>query len=779
MDKKRKLPQTKKTLLPDRSSGSDSRPKMKKVTITSPYFQKHLPIPTCERDVNLTKVSDTKESSRTERGQKKKNNNKENKEKTAKLNQDDGGHTAQPTQVILALPCFNSAIKLGMQRSADNPVVVSSVEQTKDGFNSSCLFDGNLGNVLRTDACANLGKKRRNTRDNDSEKTYVQCCETLKTKKMKNRKEDKGEDEQTKDGLNSSCLFDGNLGNVLRTDACANLGKKRRNTRDNDSEKTNVQCCETVKTKKMKKRKEEKSEDEQRSNSNKHHSGANHLETSLTSLKNRIKIINDKERISDERYLDNCAVSYDSETAKRRPLVMQHENDGLLSVKEATGSTRRVKRENDDILSEKVATASKRRVKHVNDDLLSEKGATGSKMRVKHVNDDLLSEKGATGSKKRAKHQNDGLLSEKGTTIGSKNRVKHENGDLLSEKVSIGSKRHVRHENDDVLLSENEATGSKRRVKHENDVLLSEKEATGCKRRVKHDNDDLLLEKGATTSKGRVKYENDDLLSEKGATGSKMSVKHGNDGLLSEKGATASKKRVKQRRILPSDESFKLTSCEQNKNMLLEKGEKKGKVKKKTQEGIKIVSGYFNTGRKNPNDSSVCIVLPKKSKRKPQVLSAVEKQDVAYRRRLVDNTWKPPRSSFGLLQEDHVHDPWRVLVICMLLNRTTGLQAKRVISDLFTLCPDAETAINVPVEKIEKVIQSLGLQKKRAVMLNRFSHEYLQQTWTNVTQLHGIGKYAADAYAIFCTGEWERVRPTDHMLNKYWEFLCNNRSMNT
>ncbi|KAF7807617.1 methyl-CpG-binding domain protein 4-like protein [Senna tora] len=57
-------------------------------------------------------------------------------------------------------------------------------------------------------------------------------------------------------------------------------------------------------------------------------------------------------------------------------------------------------------------------------------------------------------------------------------------------------------------------------------------------------------------------------------------------------------------------------------------------------------------------------------------------------------------------------------------------------------------------------------------MLQRFSREYLDQRWTHVTQLHGVGKYAADAYAIFCTGKWDRVRPTDHMLNYYWEFLC-------
>ncbi|KAL5766992.1 hypothetical protein ACOSP7_013561 [Xanthoceras sorbifolium] len=160
-------------------------------------------------------------------------------------------------------------------------------------------------------------------------------------------------------------------------------------------------------------------------------------------------------------------------------------------------------------------------------------------------------------------------------------------------------------------------------------------------------------------------------------------------------------------------------------------------------------------------------------KKKSQVLSASQKRDEAYLRRTPDNAWIPPRSEFPvpLLQEDHVHDPWRVLVICMLLNITTGLQARRVIKNLFTLCPDAKTAIEVPTEEIEKVIQTLGLQKKRAMMIQRFSQEYLCENWTHVTQLHGIGKYAADAYAIFCTGKWQRVHPADHMLTKYWEWL--------
>lgn len=63
-----------------------------------------------------------------------------------------------------------------------------------------------------------------------------------------------------------------------------------------------------------------------------------------------------------------------------------------------------------------------------------------------------------------------------------------------------------------------------------------------------------------------------------------------------------------------------------------------------------------------------------------------------------------------------------------------------MISDLFALCPNAETATKVEDKEIETLIKPLGLQKKRAKMIQRFSLEYLQESWTHVTQLHGVGK---------------------------------------
>ncbi|KAL0654887.1 hypothetical protein Bca4012_075471 [Brassica carinata] len=153
------------------------------------------------------------------------------------------------------------------------------------------------------------------------------------------------------------------------------------------------------------------------------------------------------------------------------------------------------------------------------------------------------------------------------------------------------------------------------------------------------------------------------------------------------------------------------------------------------------VSRYFHGLSAQVNESQK--EIPRRVRKTPLVspsLSQSQKTDEAYLRKTPDNTWVPPPSPCNLLQEDHWHDPWRVLVICMLLNKTSGAQTRGVISDLFALCPNAKTATKVEEKEIETLIKPLGLQNKRSKMIKRFSLEYLQESWTHVTQLHGVGK---------------------------------------
>ncbi|DBA94602.1 TPA: hypothetical protein ACH3X1_002183 [Trebouxia sp. C0004] len=91
--------------------------------------------------------------------------------------------------------------------------------------------------------------------------------------------------------------------------------------------------------------------------------------------------------------------------------------------------------------------------------------------------------------------------------------------------------------------------------------------------------------------------------------------------------------------------------------------------------------------------------------------------------------WHPPASPYGLIEEYLYQDPWKLLVACMLLNVTSGLQVRKVIWRLFDIWPTAEAAAGATdgtLVIVEKLIQPLGLFRKRTIAIKRFSQEYLE-----------------------------------------------------
>jgi len=131
----------------------------------------------------------------------------------------------------------------------------------------------------------------------------------------------------------------------------------------------------------------------------------------------------------------------------------------------------------------------------------------------------------------------------------------------------------------------------------------------------------------------------------------------------------------------------------------------------------------------------------------------------------------PPRSPFCLIQEQLYEDPWKLLIACLFLNRTTAKQVFPTIWKFFQLWPDPETTMHADWHEIKAVIQPLGLGEVRAKRIVGFSRDYVQKSWTYPIELYGIGKYGNDSYRIFCLGEWEDVQPTDYKLNIYHEWL--------
>eukprot|EP00798_Chlamydomonas_sp_ICE-L_P018649 gene18649-25165_t len=133
-----------------------------------------------------------------------------------------------------------------------------------------------------------------------------------------------------------------------------------------------------------------------------------------------------------------------------------------------------------------------------------------------------------------------------------------------------------------------------------------------------------------------------------------------------------------------------------------------------------------------------------------------------------------------------------------------GSQVRKMIGPLFQMfpAPNALAAAEGPdVQQLESLLQPLGLFRKRARMLVQFSKEYIEKEessfassvskeylekemrkqvgktgtgsdwWTHPDELHGIGKYAADAYQLFCRGEWQQVQPEDKDLKQYLRWL--------
>ena len=134
-------------------------------------------------------------------------------------------------------------------------------------------------------------------------------------------------------------------------------------------------------------------------------------------------------------------------------------------------------------------------------------------------------------------------------------------------------------------------------------------------------------------------------------------------------------------------------------------------------------------------------------------------------------TWEPPVSPFGLVEEELFSQPWRLLVACMLLNKTTANQVRRVLPRLFSLCPTPAAAVAAETAALEAIIQPLGLFRKRAVALQRMSDDYINKDWCDPQELFGCGVYSSDAYFIFCRGQWRDIEPDDKDLKRYKEWL--------
>jgi methyl-CpG-binding domain protein 4 len=123
-------------------------------------------------------------------------------------------------------------------------------------------------------------------------------------------------------------------------------------------------------------------------------------------------------------------------------------------------------------------------------------------------------------------------------------------------------------------------------------------------------------------------------------------------------------------------------------------------------------------------------------------------------------------SPYLLLQEIYREHPWRMLVCCIMLNCTSRKQVDQIREQFFNTWPTPNSAMEADESKMQETIALLGFKAKRTKTIIRFSREFLEKSWSEPKELHGIGKYGQDSWEIFQKYNLD-VLPTDSVLVTY------------
>lgn len=127
-----------------------------------------------------------------------------------------------------------------------------------------------------------------------------------------------------------------------------------------------------------------------------------------------------------------------------------------------------------------------------------------------------------------------------------------------------------------------------------------------------------------------------------------------------------------------------------------------------------------------------------------------------------------PVGEYIPIQHVYRTDPWRVLVVCALLNLTSREQVMPLVAGLFDQWPGPKD-MECAGPELEEYLRPLGLSEQRAKRLRLMAHDYQRAevlSRTIVQKIHGCGQYAADSFEIFCRGNLN-ITPSDGVLADY------------
>lgn len=133
-------------------------------------------------------------------------------------------------------------------------------------------------------------------------------------------------------------------------------------------------------------------------------------------------------------------------------------------------------------------------------------------------------------------------------------------------------------------------------------------------------------------------------------------------------------------------------------------------------------------------------------------------------------------SPHGLVQERLRRGPlypWRMLVACQLLNRTTGRQGVPAALAVLERWPSPEALAMAHLGSLRAAIRSCGLWRRRSALLRRLSAAWAAGE-RDPRRLPGVGPYALDSWSIFVDGRLPR-RVDDGKLQLYLKWARSRR----
>lgn len=138
-----------------------------------------------------------------------------------------------------------------------------------------------------------------------------------------------------------------------------------------------------------------------------------------------------------------------------------------------------------------------------------------------------------------------------------------------------------------------------------------------------------------------------------------------------------------------------------------------------------------------------------------------------------------PTSPYKTRQEEYRDDPWKMLMICFMLNQTNHKQVDQVRHEFFQRFPTPESLVAAQDSQISAIIKPLGFYNKRAKAWKKFSEQWIRAVEDNygftslplheIEKMYGVGKYALDSWKVFQLGMYD-INVEDHVLVWYVEW---------